>query len=204
MAILSVLFMTFFAKSNLSKFHFLSLNNLDSITIYSLCCLKMFFFVLVDNKPFMETCLSLFLFCCVAPPSRTTVPTRHRRGQQPGSVNEVRVSVFALERRVCVCKWSFLTCEVMAAKKRQVNESAVISSLRRFRDRYFPNTGKVLKDGVTPNDAAEPCQPGYFDSLPVRQCIPMVDMKKNNKVFDLVEFNGIIFVSAKILYFDLI
>ncbi|CAF91872.1 unnamed protein product, partial [Tetraodon nigroviridis] len=55
----------------------------------------------------------------------------------------------------------------MAARSQQVYESAVISSLRRFKDRYFPNTGKVLKDGVTPNHAAEPCHPGYFDSLPV-------------------------------------
>lgn len=56
--------MTIFAKSYLSNsssisFHF---NNLDSITIYSLCCLKNAFFVLVDNKTFMKTRLSLFFY----------------------------------------------------------------------------------------------------------------------------------------------
>ncbi|TWW60588.1 F-box only protein 4 [Takifugu flavidus] len=56
----------------------------------------------------------------------------------------------------------------MAAKSGQAYKSAVINSLRRFRDRYFPYTDKVIKDGIPPvNDAAEPCQPGYLDNLPV-------------------------------------
>lgn len=56
---------------------------------------------------------------------------------------------------------------------RQLGESAVIRSLRRFRDAYFPNSGKVVKDVLTPDGdkraEAERPQPGYFDSLPVRK-----------------------------------
>lgn len=49
----------------------------------------------------------------------------------------------------------------------QVNESVVIRSLRRFRDRYFPNTGKV-KDDLTPvEDTGGERQPGFLDILPV-------------------------------------
>lgn len=77
------------------------LNNLDSITIYSLCCLKMFFLSLLTINHLWKRVYPHF-FCCVAPPSRTTLPTRHRGGQQPGSVNEEGVSVLVLERRVCV------------------------------------------------------------------------------------------------------
>lgn len=54
----------------------------------------------------------------------------------------------------------------------QLSESAVIRSLRRFRDTYFPNSGKVVKEVSSPDEEkladAERCQPGYFDSLPVR------------------------------------
>lgn len=57
----------------------------------------------------------------------------------------------------------------MAAKSGPAYKFAVINSLRRFRDRYFPYTDKVIKDGIPPvKDAAEPCQPGYLDNLPVR------------------------------------
>ncbi|XP_075905619.1 F-box only protein 4 [Nelusetta ayraudi] len=53
----------------------------------------------------------------------------------------------------------------------QLSESAVIRSLRRFRDTYFPNSGKVVKVVSTPDGEkqteAEQSQPGYFDSLPV-------------------------------------
>ncbi|XP_035494890.1 F-box only protein 4 isoform X2 [Scophthalmus maximus] len=52
----------------------------------------------------------------------------------------------------------------MAGKIQQLSESAVIRSLRRFRDRYFPNGGEVVKDDVTGQE--EP-QPGLLDSLPV-------------------------------------
>lgn len=55
----------------------------------------------------------------------------------------------------------------------QLSESAVIRSLRRFRDTYFPNSGKVVKDVSTPDGEkqteVEQSQPGYFDSLPVRK-----------------------------------
>lgn len=60
----------------------------------------------------------------------------------------------------------------MAGRSQQVNESAVIRSLKRFRDRYFPNSDKVENDVLTPvGDTAEQPQPGYFDSLPVRQIL---------------------------------
>lgn len=59
----------------------------------------------------------------------------------------------------------------MAAQRQQVNESAVIRSLKRFRDRYFPNSDKVENDVLMPGrDAAEP-QPADFDILPVRQIL---------------------------------
>nr|XP_033474559.1 F-box only protein 4 [Epinephelus lanceolatus] len=53
----------------------------------------------------------------------------------------------------------------MAGTMQQVNESVVIRSLRRFRDRYFPNTGK---DDLTPvEDTGGERQPGFLDILPV-------------------------------------
>lgn len=60
----------------------------------------------------------------------------------------------------------------MAGRSPQLSESAVIRSLRRFRDRYFPNSGTVVNDVLSPvGDTAEQPQPGYFDSLPVRQIL---------------------------------
>ncbi len=57
----------------------------------------------------------------------------------------------------------------MAGKTQQLNQSVVIRSLRRFRDRYFPNSGKVVKDDLTPVvDTGEEPQPAYLDGLPVR------------------------------------
>ncbi|XP_070689276.1 F-box only protein 4 [Pempheris klunzingeri] len=53
----------------------------------------------------------------------------------------------------------------MAAKTQQLNESVVIRSLRRFRDRYFPNGGKVVEDPTA--DTGEEAQSGFLDSLPV-------------------------------------
>ncbi|XP_071339492.1 F-box only protein 4 [Trachinotus anak] len=57
----------------------------------------------------------------------------------------------------------------MAGKIQQLGESAVIRSLRRFRDRYFPNSGKVVKDDLTPveDTGDEEPQPGFLDRLPV-------------------------------------
>lgn len=56
----------------------------------------------------------------------------------------------------------------MAGTMQQLNESVVIRSLRRFRDRYFPNTGKVVKDDLTPvEDTGGERQPGFLDILPV-------------------------------------
>lgn len=37
--------------------------------------------------------------------------------------------------------------------------------------RYFPNGQSSKKNGFTPNRTVEPRQPGYLDSLPVRQCL---------------------------------
>ncbi|XP_074493743.1 F-box only protein 4 isoform X2 [Sebastes fasciatus] len=55
----------------------------------------------------------------------------------------------------------------MAGNIQQLNESAVIRSLRRFRDRYFTNSGKVVKDDLTPDTGGDEAQPGLLDSLPV-------------------------------------
>ncbi|XP_073321710.1 F-box only protein 4 [Pagrus major] len=56
----------------------------------------------------------------------------------------------------------------MAGKSQQLNESVVIRSLRRFRDRYFTNRGTVLRDDSKPvEDSGEEPQPGFLDSLPV-------------------------------------
>ncbi|CAK6950609.1 F-box only protein 4 isoform X1 [Scomber scombrus] len=56
----------------------------------------------------------------------------------------------------------------MAGPIQQLSESTVIRSLRRFRDRYFPTSGKVNNDdddNVGMDD--EESQPCYLDSLPV-------------------------------------
>lgn len=80
----------------------------------------------------------------------------------------------------------------MAAKSGQAYESAVISSLRRFRDRYFSYTDKVMKDGIPPvNDAADPCHPGYLNNLPVR-LRPTIITFFLKKFFNFVEVNPII------------
>ncbi|XP_078141384.1 F-box only protein 4 [Centroberyx gerrardi] len=57
----------------------------------------------------------------------------------------------------------------MAGKIQQFNESAVIRSLKRFRDRYFPNAGKVGSDDVKPvAESGEDDPPlSFLDSLPV-------------------------------------
>lgn len=59
----------------------------------------------------------------------------------------------------------------MAGNIQQLNESAVIRSLRRFRDRYFTNSGKVVKDDLTPDTGGDEAQPGLLDSLPVSQVV---------------------------------
>ncbi|XP_051278522.1 F-box only protein 4 isoform X2 [Dicentrarchus labrax] len=56
----------------------------------------------------------------------------------------------------------------MAGNSQQLSESVVIRSLRRFRDRYFPSSGEVGKDDLTPVvETGEEPQPGFLDSLPV-------------------------------------
>lgn len=57
----------------------------------------------------------------------------------------------------------------MEGKKEQNQESVVIRSLRRFRDTYFPNGGKVFKIRSTSAEdtGAEEPQPGLLDCLPV-------------------------------------
>ncbi|XP_044052037.1 F-box only protein 4 isoform X1 [Siniperca chuatsi] len=54
----------------------------------------------------------------------------------------------------------------MAGKTQQLNESIVIRSLRRFRDRYFPNS-EVVKNDIPETDTGEEPQPGFLDRLPV-------------------------------------
>lgn len=56
----------------------------------------------------------------------------------------------------------------MAGKIQQLSEFVVIRSLKRFRDTYFPNSGKVDKTPVKDTGEEEP-RPGFLDSLPVRQ-----------------------------------
>uniref|UniRef100_A0A3Q4ACA1 F-box domain-containing protein n=1 Tax=Mola mola TaxID=94237 RepID=A0A3Q4ACA1_MOLML len=58
----------------------------------------------------------------------------------------------------------------MSGQVQQPSESAVIRSLRRFRDRYFPNaTLTPVRDAVKTLDGntAQQPEPGYVDSLPV-------------------------------------
>ncbi|XP_034547900.1 F-box only protein 4 [Notolabrus celidotus] len=56
----------------------------------------------------------------------------------------------------------------MAGKTHQLNESVVIRSLRRFRERYFPNTGGAVKGDLTSaEDQGDEPQLGFLDSLPV-------------------------------------
>ncbi|KAF3851222.1 hypothetical protein F7725_012994 [Dissostichus mawsoni] len=60
-----------------------------------------------------------------------------------------------------------LTSGVMAGNIQQLNESAVISSLRRFRDTYFTNGAKVVKDELAPVETKAEPQLGFLDSSPV-------------------------------------
>lgn len=62
---------------------------------------------------------------------------------------------------------SSLTCETMAGPTQQLSGSAVIRSLRRFRDRYFTNAGPVVEGDLT--DAAAEPHPGFLDSFPVSE-----------------------------------
>lgn len=56
----------------------------------------------------------------------------------------------------------------MAGKIQQLTESVVIRSFRRFRDRYFPNSGKVVRDDLTLGvDTGGQPQPSFLDTLPV-------------------------------------
>ncbi|XP_008334262.1 F-box only protein 4 [Cynoglossus semilaevis] len=49
----------------------------------------------------------------------------------------------------------------------QLADYAVIRSLKRFRDRYFPDRSKLVKNETKPNLAPEPPEPGFLDILPV-------------------------------------
>ncbi|TMS03718.1 F-box only protein 4 [Larimichthys crocea] len=56
----------------------------------------------------------------------------------------------------------------MAGKSQQLGESVVIRSLRRFRDAYFPNRARVVRNDLMPVvDTEEETQPGFLDILPV-------------------------------------
>lgn len=60
----------------------------------------------------------------------------------------------------------------MAGKSQQLGESVVIRSLRRFRDAYFPNRARVVRNDLMPVlDTEEETQPGFLDILPVRQIL---------------------------------
>lgn len=62
----------------------------------------------------------------------------------------------------------FLIYEVVAAKSRQVYESASESSEAADHGSYFPNGESSTKMDLR---QITPRQPGYLDSLPVRQCL---------------------------------
>ncbi|XP_029998942.1 F-box only protein 4 [Sphaeramia orbicularis] len=53
----------------------------------------------------------------------------------------------------------------MAAKIQQLNQSVVIRSLRRFRDRYFPHSGQSV--APVEDTGQEEVTPGFLDNLPV-------------------------------------
>ncbi|XP_020502117.2 F-box only protein 4 [Labrus bergylta] len=55
----------------------------------------------------------------------------------------------------------------MSGETQQLSESVVIRSLRRFRDRYFPNKGLVGKSDLTSVEDRDELQHGFLDSLPV-------------------------------------
>ncbi|XP_053181185.1 F-box only protein 4 isoform X1 [Scomber japonicus] len=55
----------------------------------------------------------------------------------------------------------------MAGPIQQLSESTVIRSLRRFRERYFPTSGKVNNGDDDVGMDEEESQPSYLDSLPV-------------------------------------
>lgn len=55
----------------------------------------------------------------------------------------------------------------MAGPTQQLSGSAVIRSLRRFRDRYFTNACPVVEGDLT--DAAAEPHPGFLDSFPVSE-----------------------------------
>ncbi|XP_031711967.1 F-box only protein 4 isoform X2 [Anarrhichthys ocellatus] len=102
---------------------------------------------------------------------KNTVPTMPHFSQQQGSktggcvviAHSVDITVVLPSLRLLP-----LTSEIMAGQTQQLSESVVIRSLRRFRDRYFPNSGKVVKGSSTPVvDAVGEPQPGSLDSLPV-------------------------------------
>lgn len=104
-----------------------------------------------------------------------------------------------------------LTTEFMASQ--QLSESAVIRSLRRFRDTYFPNSGKVVKEVSSPDEEkladAERCQPGYFDSLPVRMSRLQfrvvlrvrVSYEEKKKKAHASHTYGCLFLSLKLTFF---
>lgn len=55
----------------------------------------------------------------------------------------------------------------MAGKNQQLGESALIMSLRRFRDKYFPAGAKLHKDYIVSELGTEEPQLQFLDSLPV-------------------------------------
>nr|XP_040050715.1 F-box only protein 4 [Gasterosteus aculeatus aculeatus] len=89
-----------------------------------------------------------------------------RSSQQQGSKAD-RYDVIASGPRwvLVAVGLSSVTCETMAGPTQQLSGSAVIRSLRRFRDRYFTNAGPVVEGDLT--DAAAEPHPGFLDSFPV-------------------------------------
>lgn len=114
-----------------------------------------------------------FPHCCI-----TTLPTMPRNRQQQGSVTDGErhsCCQLAVSRSLWFSRYSRIitadVCEVMAGETQQLSESRVIRSLRRFRDTYFPNSGKVVRDLTPLADRGEEPQPGFLDILPVRQML---------------------------------
>ncbi|XP_058491264.1 F-box only protein 4 isoform X1 [Solea solea] len=92
-----------------------------------------------------------------------------RHCQQQGSVTERKQKTLDLLSSLAdiffLTDW-ITTLEVVEGKMQQLSESVVIRSLKRFRDRFFPNGNEVVGDDhMTPE--TEESQPGLLDTLPV-------------------------------------
>lgn len=67
----------------------------------------------------------------------------------------------------------------------QLADYAVIRSLKRFRDRYFPDRSKLVKNETKPNLAPEPPEPGFLDILPVSHVWAHIFGFVNSNIYEL-------------------